>query len=82
MVRGYGAQVMLFSSRAWGDARRGSDIDVALRAPAPIPPAVLAQAREVLEESRVPFRVDLVDYHAVASALRQAIDAEGISWTD
>ncbi|TSE28210.1 Nucleotidyltransferase domain protein [Tepidimonas thermarum] len=80
VVRRYGADVWLFGSRARGDARRASDIDVALRAPTPVPPDVLAGVREALEESHIPFRVDLVDYRSAAEGLQRAIDAEGVAW--
>lgn len=81
VVQQYGADVWLFGSRARGDARRASDIDLALRAPVPIPPDVMALAREALEESRIPFRVDLVDYRSAAKELQRAIDAEGVAWS-
>ncbi|TCS95191.1 hypothetical protein EDC36_11627 [Tepidimonas ignava] len=74
------AIVYLFGSRARGDARRTSDIDLAVRAAMPIPADTLAEAKQALEDSRVPFRVDLVDYETAASELRQAIDAEGVAW--
>lgn len=74
------AGLKLFGSRARGDARRASDIDLALVAAQPIDPAELAGLREALEESAVPFRVDLVDYASAPDSLREAIDREGIAW--
>lgn len=82
VARAHGAQVRLFGSRARGDARRASDIDLALCAEAPLPLDTMAALREALEESRVPFRIDLVDYARAAPELRQAIDREAIPWTD
>jgi predicted nucleotidyltransferase len=75
------ARLFLFGSHARGDARIGSDIDVAILPAEPVPPAVLARIREALEESRVPYQVDLVDLARaeedfVKSALRGAI-----AWT-
>lgn len=74
------AKLKLFGSRARGDARRASDIDLALIARQPIAAADLAALREALEESRVPFHVDLVDYASAPTHLRAAIDREGIPW--
>lgn len=75
------SQVKLFGSRARGDARQASDIDLALCADIAIEPWLLAEARDRLENSRVPFRVDLVDYASASPDLKQAIDKEGIPWT-
>lgn len=75
-----GVEFKLFGSRARGDARRTSDIDIALYSPSAIPTADMAALREALEESRVPFRVDLVDYAKADSELRAAIDSESIPW--
>ncbi|MFN3610998.1 nucleotidyltransferase family protein [Tepidimonas sp.] len=78
----HGAQLRLFGSRARGDARPQSDIDVALCSGSPLPLDELAALREALEESSIPFRVDLVDLARAAPALRQAIEREGVAWTD
>jgi len=75
-----GASVILFGSRARGDARRTSDIDVALQANQPLPSWALARLREQLEESNLPFRVDLVDYSTLTEEFKRAIDEEGIPW--
>jgi predicted nucleotidyltransferase len=79
-ARRYGARLLLFGSRARGDAGPKSDVDLALRAPRPLPADVLADSREALEESRLPFRADIVDYQIASPELRAAIDAEGIEW--
>lgn len=73
-------QLKLFGSRARGDARRTSDIDLALVGEQPVAVADMAALREALEESGVPFRVDLVDYASAPIQLRAAIDREGIAW--
>ena len=74
------ARLILFGSRARGDARNVSDIDLAIRAEQPIPAWVMARMRECLEESKLPFRVDLVDYARAPEDLKRAIDEEGIPW--
>ncbi len=74
------AGLKLFGSRARGDARRASDIDLALIAPQPIALADMALLREALDESNIPFRVDLVDYASAPAHLCAAIDCEGIPW--
>jgi predicted nucleotidyltransferase len=80
VVKRGAATLKLFGSRARGDARRTSDIDIALVSAKPIPAAELATLREALEDSSVPFRVDLLDYARAPASLRAAIDREGITW--
>lgn len=75
-------RLILFGSRARGNPHPASDIDLAVVAPRPIPGYLLATARQALEDSAVPFNVDLLDYAALSPAMRQSIDEEGIAWTD
>lgn len=80
LVRSTGARVVLFGSRARGDARAASDVDLALVASAPLPADVLAEARAAFEESGIPFEVDLVDYQRASPDVRAAIDRDGVAW--
>jgi predicted nucleotidyltransferase len=80
-LRGHPARIFLFGSRARGDARRASDIDIALDAPAPLAPELLAEIRDALEESDVLPRVDIVDLARASAELRQRVREEGIEWT-
>lgn len=82
LLRACGGRLLLFGSRARGDARAASDIDLAISAAGPIPAHLLAAARESLEESVVPFRVDLLDYATLSPEMRRAIDREAVAWTD
>lgn len=74
------AQLILFGSRACGKAHRTSDIDLAVRAERAIPDWLLAEMRRRLEESRIPFRIDLIDYATAPEEIKRAIDREGILW--
>ena len=76
------ARLFLFGSRARGKARRASDIDVAVLPEAPLRPGTLALVREALEESDIPYRVEVIDLSAASEAFRRKILAEGIPWTD
>jgi predicted nucleotidyltransferase len=80
-LEGLPARVFLFGSRARGDARASSDIDVAVLPRALLPAVVLARIRERLEESTVPFRVDLVDLTTADEALVKSVMEEGVPWT-
>jgi len=76
------ATVYLFGSWARGTATSISDIDVAIKAIAPLPPGALARLRERLEESHVPYRVEVVDLDEIDPAFRQRILEESVPWSD
>jgi len=82
LLRRCGGKLVLFGSRARRDARAASDIDLAIRAKVRVPADLLAEARQALEDSSVPFRIDLLDYATASPELRRAIDRDGIEWTD
>ena len=81
-LRGTGARVFLFGSRAGGTVHPASDLDVAVLPHAPLPVGLLAVLREALDESTVPFAVDLIDLSEADSTFRARVLAEGISWGD
>lgn len=83
VLEGRNVKIWLFGSRATGSARSFSDIDIALDAGAdPVPSDLLVRLSCALEESCVPFRVDIVDMHNVSPAVRESIEKEGQLWTD
>ncbi|MGF1639364.1 MAG: nucleotidyltransferase family protein [Rhodospirillales bacterium] len=80
-LRGRAAAVYLFGSHAAGTAGRFSDVDVAVDAEAPIPESVWAALAEALDDSTVPWRVDLVDLGRVDPEFRRRVLREGVRWT-
>jgi len=78
---GRDARVYLFGSAATGALRASSDIDVAIEAPEPLPAALLSRLREALEESTIPYEVDVVDLGTVDPEFRQRVKREGILWS-
>lgn len=73
--------VFLFGSWARGTAHHGSDVDVAVAYDDGMPHDLEIDAlRELLEESTVPYRVDVVDMSRASQALLQEIRKEGIRW--
>ncbi len=72
------ARIYLFGSRARGDASGYSDIDIAIESRTPIK-SQLSHARFVIEESLIPYKVDLVDL-SKAPYLKKIIKEEGIVW--
>jgi len=74
--------LILFGSYADGSAGPRSDLDLAVKAPGALPLAAWARFEELLEESELPFRVDVVDYHRVREPFRDVIDSEGVVLTE
>ena len=70
-------QVYLFGSRAAGTAQPTSDFDVAVLADEDIR-RELSRARELLEESNIPFKVDVVDSRLTALVFRSETQAQGV----
>jgi len=81
-LRDHPAAVYFFGSRATGEARHHSDVDVAVDARGELPRYVLAELREALEESTIPYRVDVVDLRDASLEFRQKVLREGILWRD
>jgi len=75
-----GAQIYLFGSFARNEMRTTSDIDIAVDAGRPLPLARLADIRERLESSRIPYRVDLIDLQRVSIEMKARVVEEGIAW--
>ncbi len=71
----------LFGSWARGEATRVSDIDLAIESETPLPPGTVARLRELLEESHVPYRVEVVDLQTADPAFRRRIVTEGLLWS-
>jgi hypothetical protein len=76
-----GARVYFFGSRASGREHRFSDIDVAVLPLKPIPHRTWLELQETLEQSWVPYPVDLVNLEEAPSELRTRVEREGILWT-
>lgn len=78
----YKVQVYLFGSYALGKARPSSDVDIAILPLEPLPESVLIELKEKIEESHIPYQVDLVDLSTVDEKFKQTILSEAIAWTD
>lgn len=63
-------RLFLFGSRATGTARRFSDVDVGIEGPKPVSPTALMNIQEALEESDIPYKVDVVDFAQTSDRFR------------
>lgn len=62
---------VIFGSRANGRAARFSDIDLGFHGDKPIPLIVLSNLREDIEESDIPYVVDIVDLNSTDPLFRK-----------
>jgi len=74
-------RVLLFGSWARDDIRQASDIDLAVEPGREFDERRLADLDEALEESDVPYRVEVVNLRHVDGGFRSRVVAEGIPWT-
>lgn len=73
-------RVYLFGSCVTGPMRGSSDIDVAIESAGRRLSDSLAALRECLEESDVPYDVDVIDLSAVPPEFAQRVRHEGVLW--
>lgn len=66
-------EVRAFGSRATWTARDASDLDLALVGDGPLDWRALARLREDFEESRLPIRVDVLDWHDISESFQEVI---------
>lgn len=71
-------RAVVFGSRATGRAQKYSDVDVALIAPNSVPIRTLSGLREALEDSSLPYIVDVVDYASASDHLQDEITRNGV----
>ena len=71
------AQLQAFGSRTIGRAKTFSDLDVAVMDDLRFTDRELATARDALEESALPIRVDLVRWSQLPQSLRSVIERTG-----
>ena len=69
-----GYEVRAFGSRCDGTARKYSDLDLCVCGNEKLDWKLLANLKDALMESDLPFRVDLLDYHAMPEHFRKNID--------
>jgi predicted nucleotidyltransferase len=74
------AAVYLFGSHARGWVRHASDIDVAILPREDLPRGFFAELADTIEESTIPYEVDLVDLRGVSPAFRETVIRTGIKW--
>ena len=75
------SKIYLFGSRARGDASAESDFDIALDNKHRIDEEIVSLIKENLEESTIPFTVDIIDLHHTSQDLKKEILKDGKLWS-
>lgn len=74
------AEVWLFGSCARGVVQQHSDVDIAILPRDELPATFFAGLAADIEESAIPFDVDLVDLRHADPGLLDEVRREGIKW--
>ena len=69
-------EVRAFGSRATWTAKDYSDLDLAVVGDGSLDRHTLSRLKEAFEESILPMRVDVIDWHAIADSFRQTIEPD------
>jgi len=78
-LRETNARIYLFGSWARGEARSGSDVDIAVDIMSEHS-AKIGQLRERLEDSNIIYNCDVVNLADSGSAVRANVLKEGVEW--
>lgn len=70
--------VWAFGSRATGNAKKFSDLDLVIIAAAPLPLDLCASLSEDFSESDLPWRVDVVDWATTSDVFRKIIERDRV----
>lgn len=73
------SKIYLFGSRAIGKYTKFSDIDLAVDEGKEIEWIRIGEARSMLAESNIPYKIDIVDLHQDEN-LKKRILSEGVLW--
>jgi predicted nucleotidyltransferase len=74
------ARIYLFESRARETHAQWSDIDLAIDTGTKLSRFDIAEVKNVLEATNIPYKVDVVDIQSIPQKLRTRIAQEGIEW--
>jgi len=67
-------KALVFGSRVYGNARKFSDIDIALVGPQKIDWREIEILKDAFSESNLPIAVDIIDFNSVSENFRTMIN--------
>ena len=69
---------IVFGSRAMGNYKPGSDIDIVLKSAIKIPLEKIVQINSAIEQTTLPYKVDLIDFQSINNdSLKEHITTYG-----
>lgn len=74
-----GFRVYVFGSRAGGKVKPWSDLDLLFEGNEPLPLEVRARLASEFDDSRLPWKVDLVDRATISKEFARIVDADKIA---
>ena len=74
-------KVFIFGSRAVGNVSKFSDLDIGVIGTKPLDPRTIFEMEHELEESLVPYKVDIVDFFNVDEAFKKMALKKIIEWS-
>ena len=69
-------EVRAFGSRAMWTAKDHSDLDLAVSGEGPLDWRTLGRLKEAFEESDLPMRVDVLDWHAISESFQEVVERD------
>jgi predicted nucleotidyltransferase len=81
-LEGHDAAVWLFGSCARDEVKQHSDIDIAILPREQLPASFFAVLADEIEESTIPYDVELVDLRRADPALVEEVQREGVKWRE
>ena len=78
VFKGEDATVILFGSRARGDYLETSDVDIGILPGKEVNKSKIALFRERLENSNIPYKMDVVDLSRASKEFTQKVLKEGV----
>jgi len=73
-------KVFLFGSRACGNEKKMSDIDIGILGNEKFPLQLKFEIQEAIEESIVPFKVDIIDFFNVDGNFKEEALKKIVEW--
>lgn len=71
-----GYEVRAFGSRITGTAKKYSDLDLVVVGKTKIAKKIFYSLKDEFEESDLPFRVEIMDWHAISNDFREIIETQ------
>ncbi len=66
--------VYVFGSRARGDHKKYSDLDLAIKNETPLPAQTLVKMKDDFENSQLPFTVDVIEWSKITPEFKKNIE--------